>query len=486
MRVLLILHRYLGVVVGLIMTLWCLSGVVMMYQAYPNFSAQERLRALPPLTATGWNLDAAPLSPVDEVESFRIEMLGDCAVLRLSQPESAPRVFDLCSGQPLKQVPLARLTRVANAYGERLGLGPPHSIKPIIIDQWSVGAGAKRHMPVHRVVFGDRARSWIYLSGKTGEVIQDVTARERVLGWLGAVPHWLYPTLLRQNAAVWTQVVIVAASLGVFLTLTGLYVGIARFKRYKSGRWSPYRGWFYWHHLAGLIFGVLTLTWVFSGLMTMNPWGLLDAKPLASRTDYAGTTDWGRVKPMLADAGRLTTAGDVAQLRSNVVAGNVRQLIVRADGAVDRRDARGAPAPLARGEVLAGLRLMNVPLDGDLTLMFAEDSFYYAHHEPVALPVYRAVLKSPDHTRLYIDASSGEMLRVMGAQARANRWIRNGLHGLDFAGLRQRPVWDLVVIPLLLGVTAVCFTGAWMGWLRVRRDLAGLRRRKTGQPRRAP
>src|SRR4030095_3036436 len=35
---------------------------------------------------------------------------------------------------------------------------------------------------------------------------------------------------------------------------------------------SPYIGWMKWHHYAGLIFGVITFTWVFSGLLSMDPW----------------------------------------------------------------------------------------------------------------------------------------------------------------------------------------------------------------------
>ena len=31
------------------------------------------------------------------------------------------------------------------------------------------------------------------------------------------------------------------------------------------------------------MFGVLTLTWVFSGLLTMNPWGLLEGSDLGAR-----------------------------------------------------------------------------------------------------------------------------------------------------------------------------------------------------------
>ncbi len=39
MRTILIVHRYLGVAIGLVMTLWCLSGFVMMYRGFPAVSA---------------------------------------------------------------------------------------------------------------------------------------------------------------------------------------------------------------------------------------------------------------------------------------------------------------------------------------------------------------------------------------------------------------------------------------------------------------
>ena len=41
-----VVHRYLGVVLGVIMTVWCLSGFVMMYQGFPNTSPEERAAGL--------------------------------------------------------------------------------------------------------------------------------------------------------------------------------------------------------------------------------------------------------------------------------------------------------------------------------------------------------------------------------------------------------------------------------------------------------
>ncbi len=73
------------------------------------------------------------------------------------------------------------------------------------------------------------------------------------------------------------------------------------------------------------------------------------------------------------------------------------------------------------------------------------------------------------------------MVQALDQTARASRWLRTGLHDWDFAGLRRRPVWDVVVLILLAGVTAVCALGAWLGLQRLQRDLAGLFRRREGR-----
>ena len=42
-----------------------------------------------------------------------------------------------------------------------------------------------------------------------------------------------------------------------------------------------------WHHLSGLLFAVVTITWIFSGLMSMNPWKLF-ASARAGAGGYEG------------------------------------------------------------------------------------------------------------------------------------------------------------------------------------------------------
>ena len=102
-----------------------------------------------------------------------------------------------------------------------------------------------------------------------------------------------------------------------------------------------------------------------------------------------------------------------------------------------------------------------------------EDAYYFGPHEPAALPVYRIILD--DGARYYLDPNSGALLRRADANGRWHRWLFGGLHRLDFtASLRSRPLWDVIMIVLLLGGLALAATGCWLAFRRIRSDVAGL------------
>jgi hypothetical protein len=48
-QTLVVLHRYLGVAVGLLMVMWFVSGIVMMYVGLPRVTDEERERTLEPI-----------------------------------------------------------------------------------------------------------------------------------------------------------------------------------------------------------------------------------------------------------------------------------------------------------------------------------------------------------------------------------------------------------------------------------------------------
>jgi hypothetical protein len=59
--------------------------------------------------------------------------------------------------------------------------------------------------------------------------------------------------------------------------------------------------------------------------------------------------------------------------------------------------------------------------------------------------------------------------------SRVERWLYNGLHSLDFAfWYTKRPLWDIVMIVLLVGGLTSAILGTWMGIKRLRRGARGV------------
>ena len=480
MRTILIVHRYLGVAVGLLMTLWCLSGFVMLYRGFPAVSAEQRLAGLKPLDlshlAPKLDLGSGPL------EGVRIEMLDDRPVMRLAGPEGR-RTLDLATGAAVEHLGSQQAADVAMAFAaSREVFSDTVETRLIDQDQWTV-EGASSRGPVYRVAFSDPARTVVYVAERTGEVVQATDKGARLWAWLGAIPHWLYPHVLRRNGQVWAQVVIWTSLTGVFLTATGLYVGIARFRRTRDGRWTPYSGWRWWHHLAGLFFGLFTLTWVTSGLLTVNPWGLLESS--ASETAQAALA--GEVRPSDA-SGFLAAARGLAPgavtLEAAPLGGRLFVVERARGGRRVRLDGQGRAAPLGRDELAAALMGAGLP-PARLELMTRPDAYYYPNYDgPAPLPVWRAGLAGPGGRTVYLDPVSGRVRLVVDGEVKASRWIRVGLHDFDFPGLRTRPLWDVVVILLLAGVTTGVATGAWLSLKRIALDISRLKMRLSrGRPR---
>src|SRR4030095_13149456 len=90
------------------------------------------------------------------------------------------------------------------------------------------------------------------------------TRGSRALAYVAAIPHWMYFAPLRQNGPVWRQVVLWTSGIGAVLALLGL---ILAFTQYST----RYAGLMRWHYVTGVLFGVCALTWVFSGLLSMEP-----------------------------------------------------------------------------------------------------------------------------------------------------------------------------------------------------------------------
>ena len=71
---------------------------------------------------------------------------------------------------------------------------------------------------------------------------------------------------------------------------------------------------------------------------------------------------------------------------------------------------------------------------------------------------------------IYIDPEMSQFLASVHRFSRVERWLFNGLHSLDFSFLyNSRPLWDIVMLVLLVGGLVSSFLGLYLGIGRMRR-----------------
>ncbi|UUC91750.1 PepSY domain-containing protein [Comamonas sp. C11] len=486
-RWLFLLHRWLGIAICLFFALWFVSGMVMMYVGYPKLTEAERLRHLPPLDGT-----AALLSPAQALRSAGIE--GPLKDLRLhagsagrpsylATPEGRrqPVAIDALSGQVLRGTSQAQALASAAAFaGSGQGLRYLGSVQE---DAFSHSRALDMHRPLHRVQLDDAEGTLLYISGTTAEVVRDATRGERGWNYLGAWLHWLY--MFRGNAfdPYWADLVNVLSLIGIAVAVTGTVVGVIRwrFRRpYRSGRRTPYPGRaMRWHHVAGLLFALTTLAWIFSGLMSMNPWRLFDTgtPPLrmaAWQEGSLGVSQGDATAQALLDA----AGGQVRELRWIRAAGRSEVLARTSTGAPQVLDSASATSVAHQRDVLLAraARLIDAPVLRSEWLT-AHDLYWYeraehtmmgGHDKP--LPLLRVVFGDAAASWVHIDPQTGQVLGRMDRSQRVKRWLFAMLHSWDWLPLLQRrPLWDVLLLAFSLGGLMLSATGVLIGLRRLRR-----------------
>jgi hypothetical protein len=164
--------------------------------------------------------------PVGRAE---IEMLLGHPVLRLPRPPAPDQTINLADGSRVSTLELGEAQEVALAAMIRLnGEVPPiAAAEEIWRDQWILYR-FDREQPVYRFTFADAEGTVLYVSGQSGKILLRTTASQRFWNWFGAIPHWIYFKDLRTNRWLWIQTVVWTSIVASFLSLFGLYLGIAQ------------------------------------------------------------------------------------------------------------------------------------------------------------------------------------------------------------------------------------------------------------------
>jgi len=105
----------------------------------------------------------------------------------------------------------------------------------------------------------------------------------------------------------------------------------------------------------------------------------------------------------------------------------------------------------------------------------AYEPYYVDRHHTRPLPVLFVQFRDSQSSMYYVDLKTGRIVQSYASGTRWSRWLYHGLHSFDLPWLyRHRPAWDIAVLTLMLGGTALCVTALVIGWRRLRRKVAAI------------
>lgn len=506
-----LVHRWLGMTLCVFMALWFLSGVVMMYVGYPKLTPLERLARLPDL-ALG---NACCISPQQALQAaktllaeephtntptqrvrdrgmppdLRLAMLGDTPYWLVSDGPHRPVSVNAITGKAIQRFDEELALAVASAFAPQ---NHPRLMETIRQDIFTVSRGLDVHRPLFRIALNDADGTEIYVSSRTGEVIRDSTRLERGWNYLGSILHFFYPLKGEFFDRLRSDIIIYTSLAGTFVVLFGIWIGTLRWRingRFGNGSRSPYReNWMRWHHISGLIFGLVTLTWVLSGMLSLNPWRVFDSRgPQLEQGAFAGIgIDRAEFKlPLHAAIARAGFPVREAGIRLFdgrpyylLRAGDGRTRLIVADdpGNENRGVDRISDATLisAAAKLLPNHKIVRT------TILVSHDNYYYnrqphnlSGHIERRLPALRVEFDDPRQTWIHLDPHTASVFNRLDDIGRIRRWLYNFLHSFDLRGfVDNRPLWDITLILLSLGGFLVCISGIVVGWRRLKRSVS--------------
>jgi hypothetical protein len=497
-RSLIFVHRWLGVALAAVFLLWFVSGIGMMYWTYPTVTAADRL-------ARSTALDPARvvLSPAEAARRIGIERPSP-AQIRLNSFDGRPvyrfgggrgasgrgggeRIVYADTGEEQGEVSRFQRNRIAAAWtGQPADQARVESIREV--DQWTVQAGLRDIRPLYKYSWANGEQ--VYVNGRSGEVVQYTTRGSRLAAHVSAIPHWVYYTPLRKRQPVWIRFMIWSAGIGTVGATIGVIIGVWMYSPRKKYRLSgapasvPYRGQKRWHMIFGLLFGVATATWAFSGMLSLDPFPRVDRRPPQGPVV-------GRRGPGVAAAlrGRVTMEDFAAAHPRDVLAKNgslkIKELEftsfagepvfgVHVDGRTRMVALDGRPIPeFDRQRIIDIVKgVAPDPKAVETRVHDQYDLYYLDRRRERPLPVILALMNDEEQTRYYIDPRTARVVGTYSDQDWVGRWLYNGLHSLNFPWLyNYRPLWDVVVIGFMLGGTALSVTSLVLAWRVLGRKL---------------
>lgn len=464
-------HRILVTLLSVLFLVWFLSGFVMIYHTFPKVQIQDKHRTMSGLAIKDILPDTI-LSFIPEEEMItRLELQN-----QISQPvfkvRTNKQTYKISAINPAVEVRPISFEEI-RMYAQQWCNAEIEKADTLYkLEQWIPFSRYREDMPIYKFYFSDPLKHQLYVSSVTGEAIQFTNKDSRFWAWLGAIPHWVYFTGLRQHAKLWADVIIWLSGIGCIMCLSGTILGIRSyyrsFKRKKQFK-SPYKKTAYkWHHITGFIFGVFVFTFAFSGMMSLAPvpqWISKQHNPAIQQQlfqkgqtlpleQYRTSFHTLQQKyPSGIKSIEWTSFGDIPLYK--VIIEDSMLILNASDTDVQ---------PLFLTEQNIDDYLSRIHTENISILLTNEyDNYYISRKTKLPLPVYKVYANDPDQSSYYIDPQTGN-IRYFNTNTRIRKWAYQGLHSFSFKWLVDRPLlWNMVMWMTMIAGTIVSITGVWLG-----------------------
>src|SRR6185436_16672866 len=183
-----LIHRYLGVVLGLLFVVWFLSGIGLMYagENMPTLTPETRFLKLPAIDVSRIRITANEAGMrVDSnrgINRIVVSAILDRPVYRLASGRDGTIVY-ADDGTVLERVDEAMAKTIAARFVDV----PESELHYSLLtepNQWTIGQ--RRQLSLHKFNVDDPAHTELYVSPLSGEVVLLTTRGTRALAWVAA------------------------------------------------------------------------------------------------------------------------------------------------------------------------------------------------------------------------------------------------------------------------------------------------------------
>lgn len=471
------IHKITGSVLSLLFLMWCFSGVILLYKGFPHATRQDRFEKLKFLNEN----DFINLPFFEETNSGEIELekYHENLVYRKYKGHKAQKIYDAQTLTEYKTFSKADAVKEAEYY---LGDKVVKVDSVTKINSWIPWGYYEPLLPFYKCNMADEKRTVVFISSKTGTVIQHTNRYSRWMARLGAIPHLMYFPQIKQYAKRWKNTILVLGLIGILVAVSGLVVAFFRLKRDKAGKIfsiTVYKKWIYkWHHVFGLFIGVFFFTFLLSGIfyatgvpswISAKPEGKSPQSIWNQRFETDGTMHPVRIWKLLpVKSGLHKIAWNTAMGLPVIEAyyDNYKRPVIYI-AANDTLIQFSTTEEKIKNYAIETLSSKNfsIEIQEEYDNYYKSSGMYYH-----SLPAYKLSFNNEFNTILYIDPQSGQAIEYFHNNKKAQRWLIRGLHKINFSFFNNVE-WlrKTILIILCVGGFVVSLTGIILSWKWLRR-----------------